>query len=112
MTIRRILSAATTNATLVAAGNQRLDRVALTNVALTARFLKVYDKATPPTVGTDVPVATWAIPAGGSLNLSNLQMYFSLGLGFALTGLVPDADVTALALNDVVGILQHNSAAA
>lgn len=106
------MSAATTNSTLVAAGKQRLDRITLTNNAVTAKFFKVYDKDTAPTVGTDVPIATFGIAAGGTLNMSNLNLLVLLGLGFAITGAVPDADATAVVLNDVTGIIQHNSAAA
>lgn len=112
MTIKRVTSAATTNSTLVAAGKRRLDRIALTNVAVAAKFIKFYDKATAPTVGTDVPIATFGIPASGNLHLTGLRVYTILGLGFAITGAAPDADTTATAVGDINGIIDTNSATA
>jgi hypothetical protein len=60
----RILSAAAdTNATSAKASPGTLYSVKGFNAAGAARYLKFYDKASAPTVGTDTPVLTIYLPA-------------------------------------------------
>lgn len=104
----RTISAATTNATVVKATAGRVYRIIVSNVNAAARYLKLYNKATAPTVGTDVPVITLLLPAASQqqLDLSDLGLDFSAGIGFALTTGVADTDVAAVAANEhVVNIL-------
>ena len=100
----RLLSAASTNATLVKAGATAVGYLHVTNTAASARFLKIYDKATAPTVGTDTPIHTFAIPAGycGSLGIPNSGIRLSLGFGLGITGAIADADTTVTAANEVI----------
>lgn len=76
------------------------------NNAAAARFVKFYDKATAPTVGTDTPVMTVQVAAGGHvvLPLSAVSegIAFAAGIGIGATNLVADADTTAPSANDVV----------
>ena len=75
----------------------------ITNTSTQDRFVKLYNKATAPTVGTDTPVMTimlsgdqptpFSVPAGLS---------FSLGIGIGATTGVADANTTAPAANEVV----------
>lgn len=75
------------------------------NASASTKFLKLYNKATAPTVGTDVPVLTLALPVGAfSYNLPPEGVKFPLGIGYGLTGAAPDNDTTALAAADVVGL--------
>lgn len=112
LTFHRKLSAATTNATIVAAGSVKLYTGYVYNTSAAVKFLKLYDKATAPTVGTDVPVATLPIAPSQALNLGadfgGHGRYFNLGLAYAITGLVADTDTTAVAANDVVVNLGYN----
>jgi hypothetical protein len=104
----RTISAATTNATVVKATPGKVHRVIVSNINAAARYLKLYNKATAPTVGTDVPVITLLLPAASQqqLDLSDLGLQFSAGIGFALTTGVADADVAAVSANEhVVNIL-------
>ena len=64
---RLLSAAATTNATSVKATPGVVKRVIGTSKAATDRFLKFYDKATAPTVGTDVPIMTILIPPMNAL---------------------------------------------
>ena len=78
----------------------------VTNINASPRYLKLYDKATAPTVGTDTPVNTLLIPgnatgAGGTLNLMP-GAFFDLGLWFGLTTVVADADTGAVAADEIV----------
>lgn len=102
-------SAATTNATVVKASEGVLLSLAASNVNAAARFLKLYNKASAPTVGTDRPVLTVPIPATGvvSVELGTLGMRFSLGIAFAITTAAADADATATAANEQKVLLSY-----
>jgi hypothetical protein len=65
--------------------------------------VKLYNKATAPTVGTDVPEMVIRVLAGSNIELTpGLQGYrFPLGLGIAITGLAADTDTTAVAAGQV-----------
>lgn len=95
-------SAATVNSTLVAAGVHTLYNITASNVNAAARYLKIYDKATAPTVGTDVPKLTIPIPLAGiaNINFGALGMQFALGIGFGLTTGATDADTNAVAIHE------------
>jgi hypothetical protein len=106
----KLISAATTNATLVRAGVAKLGYAVVGNNVGTTAFLKIYDKATAPTVGTDIPVATYMIPGsttGGSPQVIPLFFPINLGLGFAITGGAADSDTTAVALNQCTLVLTY-----
>lgn len=96
-------SAATTNATSVKGSAGTLYGLACSNAGAAAAFVKLYNKATAPTVGTDVPVITIPIPASSvvSLNLGTLGHRFATGIALATTNLVADSDTTAVAANQV-----------
>lgn len=99
-------SAATTNATAVSAVPCDLYGVIAMNTVAAVKYLKIYNKATAPVVGTDIPVLT--IPLAPSNALTSIQfemaMYFNLGLSYAITGADGDADATAVAAGDVKGL--------
>jgi len=102
-TASTISSAATTNATSIKASAGVLHSVSASNVGAAAAFLKLYNKASAPTVGTDVPVLTIPIAASGVVNLTFGATGMALGTGVALaiTNLVADADTTAIAAAQV-----------
>lgn len=98
-----INSAATTNATSVKASAGTLYGITCSNAGAAAAFVKLYNKASAPTVGTDVPVITIPIGASGvvSLNLGELGHRFATGIALAITNLVADTDTTAVAAAQV-----------
>jgi hypothetical protein len=103
----RIPSAAnTTNATSAKASAGELHKASAYNATASLKYLKIYNKASAPTVGSDTPVLTLPIPPNGTLNhdFPNGGFYFATGIAYALTGAAADADSTALAANDVVGV--------
>lgn len=103
--VSRLLSAAaTTNATVVKASAGDVFRIVGYNNNAAARFLKLYDKATAPTVGTDTPVATIRLEATSRFDLELHSLYFSAGIGYAITGAAADADTTALVAGDIVAM--------
>jgi len=98
-----INSAATTNATSIKASAGTVYGISVANAGAAAAFVKFYNKASAPTVGTDVPVMVICIPASTSLNLDMGQTghRFGTGIALAITNLVADSDTTAVAANQV-----------
>lgn len=101
-------SAATTNGNLILTGTSGLQAFYATNTGASAAFVKLYNKATAPTVGTDVPEMIIPVPAAvsGVPGVALLPMgfhgfRFALGLGIAITGAVADSDTTAVAAGQV-----------
>ena len=96
-------SAATTNSTLVKNAAGTLYGMVISNTGAAAAFVKLYNLATAPVVGTSAVVLTIPVPAGGtvSINWGPLGMRFGTGIGLAITNLAPDADTTAVALGQV-----------
>jgi hypothetical protein len=67
-------------------------------------FLKLYNKASAPTVGTDTPVFTIPLKAGTGYSKSFLYgRNFATGIAYGITKLQADSDTTALAAGDVTG---------
>jgi len=98
-----IVSAASTNATVVKAGAGRLLGFVLTNNAGSKVYVKFHNQTTTPTAGSGV-VRSFGIPAGGTLAFS-LEGGIAFSTGIALTTVTgaADADATAVAANDIVG---------
>jgi len=103
--VSRILSAAaTTNATSAKASAGYLHKVVGYNAAAAARYLKIYNKASAPTVGTDTPVMTVYLLAQSAFALDVDGLYFSTGIAYALTTGSADNDTGALTAADVLGL--------
>jgi hypothetical protein len=101
-------SAATTNGALVLTGSSGLQALWATNIGASAAFVKLYNKATAPTVGTDipemiipVPAAVSGVPGVADVDCGFNGHRFALGLGIAITGGVADTDTTAVAAGQV-----------
>jgi hypothetical protein len=100
-------SLATTNGALILTGTSGLQAFYATNTGAVA-FVKLYNKATAPTVGTDVPEMIIPVPhsSGGVPGVVEVTPGFNgyrfpLGLGIAITGGVADTDTTAVAAGQV-----------
>ena len=107
-------SAATTNGQLILTGTSGLQAFYATNIGATVAFVKLYNKATAPTVGTDtpamiitVPAAVGGVPGTATLPIGFSGFRFALGLGLAITGLVADSDTTAVAAGQVKVMLSR-----
>jgi hypothetical protein len=101
-------SLATTNGALILTGTSGVHALYATNTGATAAFVKLYNKATAPTVGGDVPemiipvpAAVSGVPGVAELKPGFAAYRFALGLGIAITGAVADADTTAVAAGQV-----------
>jgi hypothetical protein len=102
----KLLSAASTNSTLILSGQHKVLGYSFCNTGASFAFLKLYNKATAPTVGTDTPVETIGIPPNSTAVLFNpIGVSYSLGIGLAVTGGYADADTTAVTAGQVIGSL-------
>lgn len=103
----KLVSAASTNATSVKASAGQVYMITASNVNAAVRYLKLYNKASAPTVGTDTPVFTFAIPgntagAGTNIPVPAVGLAFSTGIAFALTTEATDAGTTGVAASEIV----------
>jgi hypothetical protein len=98
-----LVSAATTNPTVVKASAGRLLGFVLANNAATMVYVKFHNQTTAPTAGTGV-VRSVGIPAGRTVTFS-LEGGIAFSTGIALTTVTgaADSNSTAVALNDIVG---------
>lgn len=102
---RIVSAAADTNATSAKGGPGTLWKVTGYNAAGAVRYLKFYNKATAPTVGTDTPVLTIALPPATAFSVDwPGGRWFDTGIAYALTTGSADADTGALTAADVVGL--------
>ena len=104
--VSKLIAAGTTNATSVKASAGRVYGWSYSNTAASARYVKLYNKASAPTVGTDTPVMLIAIPAGQSVTqFVGPGVSFATGIALATTTGYADADTGAVTAGDVVGTL-------
>jgi hypothetical protein len=98
-----INSAATTNATSIKASAGSVYNMAISNTSASPRYVKLYNKASAPTVGTDVPVLTIVVPAGALVqnNFGIVGHRFTTGIALAITSGAADNDTGAVAASDV-----------
>ncbi len=102
VTMSMINSAATTNATSVKASAGTIYSFLISNTGAGAAYVKFYNKASAPTVGTDVPIVTITVPASGSVQWSSdMGQRFATGIALAITDLAADSDTTAVAAAQV-----------
>lgn len=101
-------SLATTNGNLILTGTSGLQAFYATNEGASVAYVKLYNKATAPSVGTDVPEMTIPVPAAASgvPGVATIPMgfhgfRFALGLGIAITRNAVHTDTTAVGASEV-----------
>lgn len=96
-------AAASTNATLVKSSPGRIYKVRAFNNGTSPVFLKLYNKASAPSVGSDTVFDKFEILAGsagaGFIDDVNLGQAYSVGIAFAITANFADSDATAIGAN-------------
>ena len=103
------VTAATTNAAVVKSSGGNLFAVVVSNPTAAAINVKLYNKATTPTVGTDVPLMTIPVAAGAhvALEYGRLGMRFGSGIGIAVTAAMGATDTTVVTAGAQV-LLSYN----
>lgn len=91
-----VVTTASTNGANIKNAAGTLHEVTVSNVTATPIFVKFYNKASAPTVGTDVPILTIAAAANStvSLQFGATGKRFSTGISIAATGVITAADAT------------------
>ena len=102
-TTHHAISAASTNATSVKASAGTINGGIVCNANAAARFFKLYNKASAPVVGTDAPVLTLLVPAGGSVAIpaGAFGLRCATGIAYALTTGMAVADTGAVGAADL-----------
>ena len=102
----KLVSLASTNSTVVKNIGGSLHSIIAIGLTSTVRYLKLYNKATAPIVGTDIPVMTIPIPANtqgaGIVIPFSIGVDFQLGIGLAITAGSSDTGVVPVAAGDVI----------
>ena len=107
----RLISAASTNAGSVRSTLGFLTGYYVANLSSSPRYVKLYDTASSPTVGTDTPKVVIALPPNSAANVGlDSPVHFSQGIGRAIVTGIADSDATAVGANEVVVNLFHRDA--
>jgi hypothetical protein len=104
----RVAAASGTNATSVKALPGQVYGMSLSNTTANARYFKLYDKGSAPTVGSDTPAWTELVPAsGGRVVEFSMGIPLSTGIAYAITTGAADSDTGACTADDVHGVLLY-----
>ena len=102
----KLISTASTNSNVVKASGGNLYSMVAIGLTGDVRYLKFYNKATIPTVGTDIPAFTFPVPAntqGAGIAIPFPDgVDFDLGIGIAITSGSADSDTGAVGAGDVI----------
>jgi hypothetical protein len=97
-------SSGTTNATSVATAAADIFSIWVYNGNAAVRYLKIYNLAVAPTVGTSVPVLVIPLPPSQLTQVSWAKgLYLSTGLAYALTTGAATSDTAAVG-TDITGL--------
>lgn len=100
---KRISTADTNGVSLKGSAGQIYAIHAYNTHATDKRFLKFYNKASAPTVGTDVPTKTITLGPGQDFTFYwEVGLPFTTGIAYAITSWLTDADSGGIGANEVV----------
>lgn len=104
LTQHKRISTADTNAVSLKASAGQIYAIHIYNTHATdKRFLKLYNKASAPTVGTDTPTKTICLGPGQDFTFFwDVGLPFATGIAYAITSWLTDADTGAIGANEVV----------
>jgi endonuclease V-like protein UPF0215 family len=97
-----LVSAATTNATLVKSGPGRVYGWSIGNTSAAIRYVKLHNTAVAPTAGSAVKQTIFLPASGGSNYYMDSGLDFNQGIGFTTVTGAADSDTTAVGANDLL----------
>jgi hypothetical protein len=106
-----VVAANSNNSTNLKASAGTVYGIQTSNIsASTPYYLKLYDKATAPTCGTDTPVKRILIPPsnGGNNGVFPVGIKFTLGIGFCIVTGIADNDNTAVPAATILSNIDWN----
>jgi hypothetical protein len=96
------IAAGSTNADTVKASAGLVTGYYFVNIALAFRYVKLYNKASNPTVGTDTPRCVYGIPPESAANMNlDPPISFPTGIAIAIVTGIADANAGAVTADDV-----------
>lgn len=103
----KIVSSSGTNATSIKTSAGKLGYITASNINASPRYVKLYNKASAPTVGTDIPVHTFLIPGDTAGAVTNIPLppqgiNFSTGIALAITTGAADSDTGGVSAGEVI----------
>lgn len=101
------ISNATTTSTSVITSGCRLEKIIVVNTTGVIYYLKIFDKASAPTLGTDTPVLNIPLPGnalGAGLPIP-VDLDLHKGLAFAITGAIALLDGSNAAVGVAVNFV-------
>ena len=102
VTVYTLNSAATTNATSIKTSGANLYSIVANNASATTKYVRLFNKASAPTMGTDIPVLVFAVPATNTKEFTfTPAARLATGLAIAITSGAAATDNTAVAAGDV-----------
>jgi hypothetical protein len=104
-----LISAASTNATSVRASQGNIGTCVLTNTSLTFKYVKFFNLAVAPTMGTSTPVIQFPIAPNSTLEVSTAfaGLRLATGIAYAITGGSALLDTTAVGAGEVLVNLSY-----
>lgn len=99
-------SLATNNAAAIKTSACKLAKIIGYNASTSVRYLRIYNKSSAPTVGTDTPVLIIPLAPSSNFefNLADIGLHLTTGMSIAITGNAASNDNTAIAANDILGL--------
>ena len=109
-TYHKLIATNSTNATSVKTSAGTINALHVSNTNSGASYyLKIVNKASAPTVGTDVPVFTFLIPPAGlrTIDCGASGIRLSTGIAYCITLNPADNDTTVIPANEVIVNLSY-----
>lgn len=105
--VSHTMTAVGTNSKLIKGSATQMFGIAVANASGATVYVKLYNKATAPTCGTDTPVRTLLVATATNYESvrSDYGIQFPLGLGICVTGAIGDADTTATAVGAAIDVV-------
>lgn len=102
-TVHVLNSLSTTNPTSVKNSTGTIYNILVSNLSASVRYLKLFNKASVPIVGTDIPIVVITLPANSfiPINFGSVGFRPSLGIAYSITGAAADSDTTVIGAGEI-----------
>lgn len=101
-----LTTAASTNASLVVNNARNLFTLSIANTSASAIYVKLYNLAAAPTVGTSVPIMTIPVPSNQfyTAAFGQLGQRFAAGISLAVTAGIATTDTAAVSAGSLIAL--------
>ncbi len=104
LSVSSVIAASSNNATNVKASAGQVYHISACNTSAAIKYVRLYNKATSPTCGSDTPFLRYEVPASNCMPPIDtaIGFPFGTGIGFCITGAAGDSDNTSVTASDVL----------